>query len=44
MTYKKKSQTINKKAIRTHIWINVNELHAPTIKHTMAAKLQKLDM
>ena len=43
-TYKNKSKTINKIAIRTYILIitlNVNKLNAPTKRHRLTEWLQK---
>ena len=46
-TYKNKSNTINKMAIRTYISIitlNVNRLNAPTKGHRLAEWIQKQDL
>ena len=45
-TYKNKSKTINKMAIRTYIWINtlnVNGLNVPTKRHRLTEWKQKHD-
>ena len=44
MTYKNKSKTTNKMAIRTYISIitlNINGLNAPTKRHRLAEWIQK---